>query len=492
MGWTHETGRSQGRRRRFRVEALEDRRLLSTVDPSTHSAPALASPIPAGGGGGSTTGTDYQSITGATNLRNAYGVDGKGHAVAVIDTGVDYDHPALGGGFGGDHKVVAGWDFGQKDADPKPTWQHGTAVAGLIASTDPAHLGIAPGADIVALRVFDDANRGDFNRIADALQWVVDNHQRYDITVVNISLSDGNNYSLNWFANDGGVGQRITRLIRELEGLSIPVVTATGNSFNGQQGQGFTSIIAESISVTATDSSDKLVGNAQRLGKSVGGAHATDVAAPGAGVVAPTGTSGFAAGDGTSFSAPIVSGGIVLLQQIYKARFGKLPSVDQLESWIQSGADMIRDAATGIEIGRLDLASSAGLIPAAPTPPSRPVGEPAPTPALPAPAAPAAPSATETVAATAIVGTNVFYNGAPVNAADKGRAMSDLLQSLFKGQVKTVRIWGSRVGTAKPTESKSVLDGATKLRKWNVGSASALPTGRLSVRKSLQQRGRGR
>ena len=67
--------------------------------------------------------------------------------VAVIDTGVDYNNPALGGGFGPGAKVVAGYDFADNSANPDaPTSsQHGTAVAGLIGSDDPSDPGVAPG-----------------------------------------------------------------------------------------------------------------------------------------------------------------------------------------------------------------------------------------------------------------------------------------------------------------------------------------------------------
>ncbi len=174
--------------------------------------------------------------------------------VAVIDAGVNYDHEALGDGFGPGHKVVAGYDFADGIADPNATVsQHGTAVAGLIASSDPNNPGVAPGADIAALQVFDGNGQGSFNEVAQALQWVITNHAQYNITAVNLSLSDGQNYVYNWFAQDGGIGQQITGLIGQLDALNIPVVTATGNSFTGAQGQGFTSIIPDTISVTATD-----------------------------------------------------------------------------------------------------------------------------------------------------------------------------------------------------------------------------------------------
>ncbi len=122
--------------------------------------------------------------------------------------------------------------------------------------------------------------------------------------------------------------------------MNIPVVAATGNSFNGQQGEGFAAIVASTISVTATDLSGNLLSDAQRLGSSIGGASSTTVAAPGEGLTAPSGDSGTSTrrrdqlrhGAGHRVS-------VVLLQQIYESRFGTLPTVDQLKSWIEQGSE---------------------------------------------------------------------------------------------------------------------------------------------------------
>lgn len=297
----------------------------------------------------------------------------------MIDTGVNYNNSALGGGYGANSRVVAGYDFGDGDSDPiASSSQHGTAVAGLIAGNDPAHLGVAPGADIVALKVTNGSNTADTNNIANALQWVVDHHAEHNISVVNISLSNGKNYAKNWFAQDGGVGQRMTELVKQLRGMNIAVVAATGNSFNGNQGEGFTAVLDGVISVTGTNSSDKLLPNAQRLGTALGGSTATDLAAPAAGLGALIDGSNYSNVEGTSFAAPLVSGSIVLLQSIYMQRDGSLPSVDQVVSWLKQGATTIHDDATGIDLGRLDVLKSASLIPGAPskpvvTPPSKPV-----------------------------------------------------------------------------------------------------------------------
>jgi len=373
MDWLRKTERRSRSRCRPKLESLETRTLLSVSNPSIPIQTLHTLPVPAQADSATSSSTPFDSITGASAARASFGVDGTGLAAAVIDMGVNYRHEALGGGLGSGFKVEAGYNFAAQTTDASATgFEHGTAVAGLIASDDPAHLGIAPGASLVPLKVFGDNEQGDFNLIANALQWVIDNHGKYNITIVNLSVSDSNNYTLNWYAHDSGVGERITTLIHRLDELSIPVVTAAGNSFKGQQGMGFAAIVADTISVTATDASDHLASDAQRLGAAVGGDLATDIAAPGVGLLAPAGGNNFAAVDGTSFSTALVSGAVILLQQIYEKRFGALPTVEQIDNWLKAGSDTVSDPATGIAIGRLDIPRAASLIPSPPGPASPP------------------------------------------------------------------------------------------------------------------------
>src|SRR5881628_649832 len=95
---------------RFSIESLEERRLMADT---WGAFPKLI--------GQDVAAANHPSVTGA------------GTSIAIIDTGVDYNHPALGGGFGPGHKVVAGYDFVDNDTDPMDTDGHGTGVAGLAA-----------------------------------------------------------------------------------------------------------------------------------------------------------------------------------------------------------------------------------------------------------------------------------------------------------------------------------------------------------------------
>ena len=137
--------------------------------------------------------SNISPTTAAAQLAQQYGLDGTGQTIAVIDTGIAFDHVALGGGFGAGNRVVGGYDFAEDDANPYddgPTGFHGTHVAGIIGSSDLQYMGLAPGADLVALRVFDDAGRNELEWVEQALQWVHDNQFNFEnpITTVNLSL----------------------------------------------------------------------------------------------------------------------------------------------------------------------------------------------------------------------------------------------------------------------------------------------------------------
>ena len=124
-------------------------------------------------------------LTGLTQVRNNYGFLGAGQTVAIIDSGIAWDHWALGGGFGANFRVVGGWDFTENDANPYddgPEGSHGTHVAGIVGAdrTGTADDGVAPGVDLVGLRVFNDAGDGYFDWVEYALQWVHQNRNAFE------------------------------------------------------------------------------------------------------------------------------------------------------------------------------------------------------------------------------------------------------------------------------------------------------------------------
>ncbi|KAH7157522.1 peptidase S8/S53 domain-containing protein [Dactylonectria estremocensis] len=103
-------------------------------------------------------------MTGVDKL-HAKGVLGKGAVVAVVDTGVDYTHSALGGGIGKGFKIAGGYDLvgngewpddpeRQPDSDPMDQLGHGTHVSGIIAGESDLLTGVAPEATLRVYKVF--------------------------------------------------------------------------------------------------------------------------------------------------------------------------------------------------------------------------------------------------------------------------------------------------------------------------------------------------
>ncbi|KAK8142743.1 hypothetical protein G3M48_008303 [Beauveria asiatica] len=92
------------------------------------------------------------------------GYTGSGIKIAVVDTGVDYKHPALGGCFGPGCKVITGENFSDEGdkSDPIDCHGHGTIVSGILAGYDEAKgfVGAAPDATIMAYRVLNCQARG--------------------------------------------------------------------------------------------------------------------------------------------------------------------------------------------------------------------------------------------------------------------------------------------------------------------------------------------
>src|SRR5262249_4972067 len=152
--------------------------------------------------------------------------------------------------------------------------------------------------------------------------------------------------------------------------------------------------------------------------------------------------------EGTSFATPLVTGAVVLLQQIYQSRFGTLPTVDQLKSWLQQGADPVYDSATGITLGRLDVVKAAGLIPQ-PAPPPAPVPTPAPgtgtQAAAPLVSAPPAAPALPAVAATSNVAASSVHPVSPSQESISNGTTA--VVPSFQNLLQAMSVWAAADGT---------------------------------------------
>lgn len=136
----------------------------------------------------------------------ASGYDGTGVVVAIIDTGVNYNHVDLSDHMwnGGDEYPNHGYDFYSKDNDPMDEYGHGTHCAGITAGdgTSGTQTGIAPNATIMALKVFGGAgSEASTDDILEAMSFAVD----HGANIVNMSLgsagASGNAYYRQAFVN---------------------------------------------------------------------------------------------------------------------------------------------------------------------------------------------------------------------------------------------------------------------------------------------------
>lgn len=127
------------------------------------------------------------------------GYSGEGVKVAVLDSGVNFNHYDLQDNF--DFSATElGYDFVSDDFFPEDVYGHGTHVAGILAAANNGFgvVGVAPNAQIVALRVLDDNGEGTASRIIEALQWIQNYnavHPDSPIRITNNSYGTGSNSS---------------------------------------------------------------------------------------------------------------------------------------------------------------------------------------------------------------------------------------------------------------------------------------------------------
>jgi subtilisin len=176
------------------------------------------------------------------------GNKGAGVELAIIDSGINYDHPDLNDNYTG------GYDFVEGDRDPMDVYGHGTHVAGTACAEDNGNgdpdgpygvVGVAPACALYALRVLDDAGFGDASDLIAAMQWSVDN----GIQVANLSLG--------WDLNPGDT---VKAAFDNAEDAGLVIVAAACNNGN-RPGRGdnvcYPALYDSVIAVAATDDNDR-------------------------------------------------------------------------------------------------------------------------------------------------------------------------------------------------------------------------------------------
>jgi subtilisin family serine protease len=262
---------------------------------------------------------------------------GSGVKVAVVDTGINYNHPELTGAY------VSGYDFVNNDYDPWDDNGHGTHCAGVIAAyqnfglddEDQAGVvGVAPGVSLYGVKVLGSDGSGWTSDVADGVQWCIDNGM--DV----ISMSLGSDYS-----NDG-----LKAVIDDAYSDGIVVVAAAGN--DGKKKAIFDTVdyparYSSVIAVGATDARDRRP-NFSSTG------NAVELVAPGVDILSTYLNGLYATGEGTSMACPHVAGTVALVLASPVNSDYSTDGVwdpDEVRSLLQDTADDLGDTGHDVEFG---------------------------------------------------------------------------------------------------------------------------------------------
>ena len=238
------------------------------------------------------------------------GVRGKGVGVAVIDSGIA-DHPDLHG------RITAFHDFTGMVQRPHDENGHGTHVAGIIAGNGKRSggraTGIAPEASLIGLKVTDEMGHGKASDFIAAIQWAVDNKNRYNIRVMNLSF--GHPVTTSWKedpsvqAVEAAVAAGIVACVAAgNRGPDSATITAPGNAPSA------ITVGAIDDKGTPTPADDELARFSGRGPTAIDTLTKPDIAAPGVDIKsAHNRDDDYIEMSGTSMASPMVAGTAALL-----------------------------------------------------------------------------------------------------------------------------------------------------------------------------------
>jgi len=233
------------------------------------------------------------------------GWTGDGIRVAVVDTGIDFQHPDV------QNRVVAHTDFSGK-GNARDGNGHGTHVASIIAGSGAAsqgkYKGVAPGAELYIAKVLDDRGRGFTSNVIAGLDWAAEQQ----VHVVNLSL--GADVSC-----DGS--DALSTACDALVDMGIVVCVAAGNAGPGRGTVGSPGCAHKVITVGATTDNDQVALFSSR-GPTADGRTKPDICFPGEGIIAARASGThmgtivneyYTSASGTSMATPHCTGVVALL-----------------------------------------------------------------------------------------------------------------------------------------------------------------------------------
>lgn len=237
------------------------------------------------------------------------GIIGSGITVVVMDTGI-VSHPDF------DHRIIEFLDFTSRKANMYDDNGHGTHVSGIIGGTGftsrGKYMGIAPGCNIIMLKVLDRQGNGNTGQVLEALDWVIQNRDKYGIRILNISVG-----MLTSAKQEEQ--EKLVEAVERVWNHKIVVIAAAGN--NGpNKGSITVPGMCKTIITVGSSDDDAIGGRRPGLVKGYSGRGPTDccivkpeMTAPGTSIVSCAPNMGYEVKSGTSMATPVVAGAVTLL-----------------------------------------------------------------------------------------------------------------------------------------------------------------------------------
>ena len=263
------------------------------------------------------------------------GYDGMGVGVAIVDTGICLHKDFVEGG----NRVIGFVDLINRRKEPYDDNGHGTHVAGIVGgngySSKRKYRGIAPACNLIGVKVLDHKGDGNISDVLAGLQWIIDNKDKYNIRVVNISVGTTSR-------DNGDEDSLLVQGVNAVWDSGIVVVVAAGNNGPGPMSISTPGISRKVITVGSSDDNIavEVFGNKT---KNYSGRGPTpycikkpDIVAPGSNIIScninrylsrkkrnglqPSSNYApmmYTIKSGTSMATPVVSGAIALLLSAY-------------------------------------------------------------------------------------------------------------------------------------------------------------------------------
>ncbi|MDI6905190.1 MAG: S8 family serine peptidase [Candidatus Bathyarchaeia archaeon] len=297
----------------------------------------------------------FPKLSDSVDLINApslweLGINGSGIVIAVVDTGINWDHESLDdlddNPATDDPKVIANASFVHGVPTGFDDHGHGTHVAGIAAGTGgPSHvyMGVAPSAQLYAVKVLDSTGMGYASWVVAGIEWSVEN----DADIITMSIGGwGYPYDPVSMASDAAVN------------AGIVVTVAAGNIpyYGAIDSPGLATKV---ITVGATTKGDTIATFSSKGPNTYDFRGDPDVVAPGVGIMSADAwnSTGYIPMSGTSMATPHVAGGAALLLQAFDGAAPKLIASALMASAVDIGYDSYTQGA-----GRIDVSGAYNLI----------------------------------------------------------------------------------------------------------------------------------